>query len=96
MVRNNFGGAERIEKMVDVCKRFRRYAAFLQSSLSTSEMCILFYNSLIYPKARKLYVRYNLLENLQDIYLIKSEHKDLIKGFQCKSPNKMIAEFLTV
>lgn len=93
MVRNNFDGNERIVKMVDVNKRFKRYAAFLQSGLSMSEMGILFYNSLIYPKAKKLYLRYNLLENLQDVYLIKSEHKDLIKDFKCKSSDEMI-EFL--
>lgn len=93
MVRNNFEGNERIVKMADVNKRFKRYAAFLQSGLSMSEMGILFYNSLIYPKAKKLYLRYNLLENLQDVYLIKSEHKDLIKDFKCKSSDEMI-EFL--
>lgn len=57
MVRNNFEGNERIVKMADVNKRFKRYAAFLQSGLSMSEMGILFYNSLIYPKAKKLYLR---------------------------------------
>lgn len=96
MVRNNFDGEERRDKMLEVSKRFKRYTAFLQSGLSSSEMCILFYNSLIYPKARKLYLRYNLLENLLDIHLIKSEHKNLVKGFHCKSPNRMIAEFLTM
>ena len=35
-------------------------------------------------------LRYNLLENLQDVYLIKSEHKDLIKNFKCKSSDEMI------
>ena len=69
---------------------------FLQSSLSSSEMSILFYNALIYDKARKLYIQYNLLENLQDIYLIKPEHKDLIPGFKCKSPDKMIEDYLSV
>lgn len=93
MVRNNFDGEERIVKMMEVSKRFKRYAAFLQSGLSSSEMCILFYNSLIYPKAQKLYLRYNLLENLLDIDLIESEHKKLVKGFRCKSPNRMIADF---
>ena len=90
MVRNNFEGNERIVKMADVNKRFKRYAAFLQSGLSMSEMGILFYNSLIYPKAKKLYLRYNLLETLQDVYLIKSEHKDLIKNFKCKPSDEMI------
>lgn len=96
MVRNNFDGEERRDKMMEVSKRFKRYKAFLQSGLSSSEMCILFYNSLIYPKARKLYLRYNLLENLLVIHLIKSEHKNLVKGFHCKSPDRMIAEFLTM
>ena len=81
-------------KMLDVSKRFKRYAAFLQSGLSSSEMCILYYNSLLYPKAKKLYLRYKLLENLQDIYLIKTEHKNLVKGFKCTSSDKMIENIL--
>ena len=95
MVRNNFSKEERKGKIQNILTRFKRYSAFLQSEISSSEMCILFYNSLIYPKARKLYLRYNLLENLQDIHLIKYEHKNMISGFQCKSPDKMIYEFLS-
>ena len=87
MIRNTLENGELEEKIKDVETRFKRYAAFLQSSLSSSEMSILFYNALIYDKARKLYIQYNLLENLQDIYLIKPEHKDLIPGFKCKSPD---------
>ena len=94
MVRNNFEGRECVMKMLDVSKRFKRYAAFLQSGLSSSEMCILYYNSLLYPKAKKLYLRYKLLENLQDIYLIKTEHKNLVKGFKCTSSDKMIENIL--
>lgn len=96
MIRNTFENGELEEKIKDAETRFKRYAAFLQSSLSSSEMSILFYNSLIYDKARKLYIQYNLLENLQDIYLIKPEHKDLIPGFKCKSPDKMIEDYLSV
>ena len=96
MIQNTFEDGEQEEKMQDVRTRFKRYAAFLQSSLSSSEMSILFYNALIFDKARKLYLQYNLLENLQDIYLIKPEHKDLIPDFKCKSPDKMILDYLSV
>lgn len=96
MIRNTMSEADQRKKMQEVLIRFKRYAAFLQSSLSSSEMSILFYNALIYDKARKLYLRYNLLENLQDIYLIKQEHKNLIRGFECKTPDKMIEDFLSL
>lgn len=95
MIHDTMSDSEQRKKMRDVMNRFKRYAAFLQSSLSSSEMSILFYNALIYDKARKLYLRYNLLENLQDIYLILPEHKKLIRGFVCKSPDKMIDDFLS-
>lgn len=96
MIHNTFEDGGQDKKLQEVANRFKRYAAFLQSSLSYSEMSILFYNALIYDKARKLYLKYNLLENLQDIYLIKPEHKDLIPDFKCKSPDKMILDYLSV
>lgn len=95
MIHDAMSDTEQRKKMQEVMNRFKRYAAFLQSSLSSSEMSILFYNALIYDKARKLYLRYNLLENLQDIYLIMPEHKNLIRGFVCKTPDKMIDDFLS-
>ena len=95
IVRKTMSGEEQREKEQEVMARFKRYAAFLQSGLSSSEMSILFYNALIYDKTRTLYLRYNLLENLQDIYLIKPEHKDLIRGFVCKTPDKMIEDYLS-
>lgn len=96
MIHDAMCDTEQRKKMQEVMNRFKRYAAFLQSSLSSSEMSILFYNALIYDKARKLYLRYNLLENLQDIYLIMPEHKNLIRGFVCKTPDKMIDDFLSL
>ena len=96
IVRNTMSDEEQKDKIQEVMARFKRYAAFLQSGLSSSEMSILFYNALIYDKARKLYLRYDLLNNLQDIYLIKPEHKDLIRGFVCKTPDKMIEDYLSI
>ena len=40
MIRNTFENGELEEKIKDVETRFKRYAAFLQSSLSSSEMSI--------------------------------------------------------
>lgn len=96
MIHKTFEDGGQDKKLQEVANRFKRYAAFLQSSLSYSEMSILFYNALIYDKARNLYLKYNLLENLQDLYLIKPEHKDLIPDFKCKSPDKMIQDYLSV
>lgn len=80
-----YNEAERKRKISDLNKRIQCYIAFLQSSLSTSELIILFYNSLIFDKARKLYIRYKLLENLQDFALFKFDHRDMISGYTFKS-----------
>ena len=60
---------ERREKMSDLNRKINCYVAFLQSSLSAYELTILFYNCTMFDKAKRLYQRYNLLENLQDINL---------------------------
>ena len=76
---------ERMRKITDLNKRIRCYIAFLQSSLSISELIILFYNSLVYTKARKLYIKYQLLENLHDSALFMSYHNTMVSGYNFKS-----------
>lgn len=76
---------ERKKKIEDLNKRIRCYISFLQSSLSTSEQIILFYNSLIYDKSRRLYIKYKILENLPDSLLFDKQHKTMISGYSFKS-----------
>lgn len=81
---------ERREKMRDLNRKINCYVAFLQSSLSAYELTILFYNCTMFDKAKRLYQRYNLLENLQDINLFKYEHKNLLPGIKCKSSDEIL------
>lgn len=79
-----FEEKDRKQKIIDLNKRVRCYIAFLQSSLTTSELIILFYNSLVYDKSRKLYIKYRLLENLQDYVLFDKSHKTMVSGYTFK------------
>ena len=85
---------ERREKMRDLNRKINCYVAFLQSSLSAYELTILFYNCTMFDKAKRLYQRYNLLENLQDINLFKYKHKNLLPGIKCKSSDDILKEFM--
>lgn len=84
-VMTSYEGEERKKKMNDINEKFDSYIAFLQSSLSTSELILLFYNTFLYEKSRKLCVKYQLFENLQDSELIYVYHKNLIPGLKVKS-----------
>lgn len=85
---------ERREKMRDLNRKINCYVAFLQSSLSAYELTILFYNCTMFDKAKRLYQRYNLLENLQDINLFKNSHKNLLPGIKCKSSDEILKELM--
>lgn len=50
------------------------YAQFIQAQMSTDELLLTFYNSFTFPKAQKLLIHYNLLENLTIQNLINIEH----------------------
>lgn len=80
---------ERRRKIVDLHKRIRCYIAFLQSSLSTAELIILFYNSLVYEKAKKFYIKYQILENLHDSALFMSYHNTMVSGYSFKSTKNL-------
>lgn len=84
-VMTSYEGEERKKKMNDINEKFDSYMAFLQSSLSTSELILLFYNTFLYEKSRKLCVKYQLFENLQDSELIYEYHKNLIPGLKIRS-----------
>jgi hypothetical protein len=58
---------------------FKRYTQFIQAQLSSTELLLLFYNSLLFPKAYDLIVKYDLLENLSFDLLLDESHNG-VKG----------------
>ena len=73
----------------DIEKRRKLYIDLIHSTLTTSELVILFYNALIYPKAQELFVKYNLFENLTVDKLIKKEHAELIPNADLKTTESL-------
>lgn len=63
---------------------YQNYANYIQAQMNTSELFLLFYNSLCFPKMKELVLRYNLLENLPIEDLIKEDHQKLY-GKELKS-----------
>ncbi len=73
----------------DVEERRKLYIDLIHSTLTTSELVILFYNALIFPKAQELFVKYNLFENLTIDKLIKKEHAELIPNANLKTSDSI-------
>ena len=94
MIECSYIDNERDKMERDLEQKMNTYIAFLQSGLSTPELVVLFYNSLIFDKARELYIRYNILENLQDMHLFSPSHKKLVPEFQFRSTKDMINEII--
>ncbi|KAB5489405.1 putative phage abortive infection protein [Flagellimonas hadalis] len=44
--------------------KYKKYSQFLQAQMSSTELLLLFYNALFFPKAKKLVQYYDLIENL--------------------------------
>jgi hypothetical protein len=79
---------------LSVEKRFSNYFSFIQSMLSSSELAVLFYNSMLFPKSKKLYVEYGMFDNLLDSKLIKKEHAVLIDGAKLKNKKELFQDIL--
>ena len=75
-------------------KRFSGYFSFVHSMLSTSELCVLFYNSLIFPNAKELYVKYHLFDNLLQENLLKKRHAQFITGATLKTGKDIFQEIV--
>mgnify|MGYP002323979475 CR=1 FL=1 len=69
----------------EIENRFMNYIAFVQAQMSTEELFILFYNSLIYEKAANLYKEYNIFENMPIEMLLDRSHEEFIDGISCMS-----------
>lgn len=77
------GELQREKEMIN--KRFDTYIAFIHSILSSYEMVVLFYNCLLFEKAGRLYVKYQLFDNLTKELLIAKEHVELMPGVVLKT-----------
>lgn len=61
--------------------RHRKYAAFVQAQMSSTELLLLFYNALFFPKMKALMHHFDFLENLNIDELLSPSDKRLYKGF---------------
>lgn len=85
------------EKKTEISKmnlKFEGYIAFVHSVLSSSELFVLFYNSLLFPKAKELYVQYHLFDNLLQENLIKKEHANLMDGATLKTEMDLFSKII--
>ncbi|MBP6731016.1 MAG: putative phage abortive infection protein [Chitinophagales bacterium] len=57
-----------------ILDKYASYAQFVQAQMSGPEMLLLFYNSLSFPKLKRLVIKYNTLENLSVEDLIEPAH----------------------
>lgn len=66
-------------EQTEIVNRFQQYANFLQAQLSPSELFLIFYNALRFPKMKALIEEYAFLENLPVELLISKEHQSWYK-----------------
>ncbi len=94
--RKDISSSEIEQERVRIKARFDGYIGFLHSILSISEMSVLFYNSLLFDKARELYVKWDLFDNLRKEALIKSRHAHLLPDAQLKGHEDIFGNILKV
>lgn len=75
-------------------ERFANYFSFIHSILSTSELTVLFYNSMLFPKSRNLYVKYGMFNNLLKTKLINQKHAELIESANLKDKKELFQEVI--
>ena len=83
-----------IQLQIDINKRFSNYFSFVHSMLSTSELAVLYYNSMLFPKAKELYIKYGMFNNLLDSNLINKQHSKLIKDAKLKNKKELFQEII--
>lgn len=77
------------ENIKQIEHKIKGYLSFIQSSLSSPELVILYYNMLLFPKAEVLYAKYNIFENLHIESLIRKEHALFFQNIKLKSENDL-------
>lgn len=83
------------EKRLDIEHKINNYLSFVQSSISSSELVILYYNMLLFPKASSLYAKYNIFENLNIESLIDKSHATFFPDIKLKSEDDLKSRFFT-
>lgn len=78
------------DEKTKVENEFYQYANFVQAQMTTPELFLTFYNSLAFPKFKKLIVKYNSLENLQKEELIYKKHNN-VEGINLKSREDILS-----
>lgn len=74
----------------DIKFRQTKYANFIQAQMSSLELMLLFYNVLLFPKARRLVIKYNLLDNLtKDDLICESDFRDKV-GISLKTSDELL------
>lgn len=73
------------QEEIRINDKIHHYFSFAQASLSSSELVMLYYNVLLFPKAEELYKKYNIFENMHIENLINKKHANFFNGINIKS-----------
>lgn len=68
------------EQIAKISKEFLGYVEFIKAQVDVPELILLFYNSLNYEKAKKLFIKYQIFDVLYVGNLIQEEH-DLVPEY---------------
>lgn len=60
----------------EIKSRYKKFINLIQAQMSSSELLLLFYNGICFPKMKKLILTYEFLENLSEDDLMTQSHKD--------------------
>lgn len=72
---NRLGGdANEAEQIAKISEEFLGYVEFIKAQVDVPELILLFYNSLNYEKAKKLFIKYQIFDVLSVGNLISEEH----------------------
>ncbi len=67
----------------------KSYANLVQAQMSTGELFLIYYNSLLFPKFKRLLIKYNVLDNLYQEDLLDISHLD--SDFNLKSRKELFS-----
>lgn len=64
------------KKLIDenIHRKYKQYTQFIQAQMSSSELVLLFYNALFFPKMKRFLYHYDLIENLSTEDLLDPVH----------------------
>lgn len=88
-------GENEQNKRLEIEHKINNYLSFIQSSISSPELVILYYNMLLFPKASILYAKYNIFENLNIENLLNKSHVTFFPDIKLKSEDDLKSKFFT-